>query len=1371
MAKIIAVGNPVNDAERRAIAHLRDHLPNTYTILHNFEITQGSENFEIDLAILGPHCIFVADVKGTHGLIDIYGAKWYPDGRQPHHSPLAKLRQHAKILKALICEAYPEKQELRGIHVHATVVLAAQDARVVDHSGRDVGDVVSLEKCVAYFQSQAHIPSQRSHDIQTLLHLAEKAICGKARPKLAPLCYRDWQVVERLGGNDSYTEYRAKHTYLGKHGGTVRLRVYRVDPYQDEKARKAEWQLISNAFRAVAHMPVHPNILAVRDFFSTEDQETLVLVTEDVLGKALRQHIKKPDLALTSDQKLRILQDVLVGLDHAHTHEVIHRNLTPDAILISADGQARLTVFDYARVGVNRSSTIAQDIIDDVDPTFQAPECYRDPAQASAASDLFSAGLVFYELLTGELAFEGIEQIFDLNAIFPVKPSELRTDLPPGFDNWLQKLCKFNPKDRFPSAAVALQELSSVIASERPLHHDHRGPVQPAQPQNFTDLPRDSILGGRFVIRERLGHPGGFAVAYKVFDTLGDVVRVLKLVTRDRQSVFERLRREYKALLQIPEHPYVVKVIWADRFPDETPYIIFEYVEGLDIGELLASKSLSIEDAITIVQQAAEGLSHLHKHGVYHQDIKPSNLLWTGRGVKIIDFNVAVSSQDESSAGGGTRRYIPPDIDPTLELTTQEKIDRDLYVLGITFYECVTGQYPFDEPTPPRGREPRDPHEISGCEDLSKEFVHLLLESIAPTRPRRFSSAERFLEGIKLLPTPKKAPYPVSSDQLLSLPKSLTPGKPNFNPFVSHLLTLYSQSRHTNAGTRGLDTIGEYTYVSTFLDKELRPAVLRGEFRLVIISGNAGDGKTAFIQQLEKEAQKANAQVQRLANGSTFRLGERTFLSNYDGSQDEGEKINNEVLLGFLHPFQGSNTQAWPADETRLIAINEGRLIDFLTEHKRSFPRLAAIVRNGLRGATPEAGVALVNLNLRSVVADSGERGTAIFDRLIRRMTQERFWEACESCDLKERCYIYHNAHTFMDPIAGPKARERLKTLYAITHLRGRLHITLRDLRSALAFMLVGTRDCDGVHNLYHASGSEALNQILDGFYFNAWMGGTSGSKDRLISLLREIDMGEVSNPELDRSFAFLEPDDQEMGRFTYTERSHYDDDLFKKLFKDLPRAYAAEESLRQLEAHRLYVAMLRRRHYFERRDEGWRHMLPYRSAERFIPLITGSADLTPEVISLVMAINRGEGLADPSRLGNTLALRVRQVERGTIRSYRLFKGEAFSLARPDEVGIHRFIEYLPQTLLLRYTPPIGRYAELQINLDIYEMLTRLNNGYQPSVEDWQGFYLSLVVFKNILASAPFQEVLLTETGHEFYRVSRDEMGTLSLDQIQGREM
>lgn len=594
----------------------------------------------------------------------------------------------------------------------------------------------------------------------------------------------------------------------------------------------------------------------------------------------------------------------------------------------------------------------------------------------------------------------------------------------------------------------------------------------------------------------------------------------------------------------------------------------------------------------------------------------------------------------------------------------------------------------------------------------------------------------------------------------------LQPLKPNFNPFVSHLLTMYSQSPRSNAGTRGLDAVGRETYVKTLLDDKLGPAVLSGEFRLVIVTGNAGDGKTAFIQQLEREA--ASGLTQR-PNGSEFVLDGRRFLTNYDGSQDEQDKSNDEVLLEFLKPFDGQDANRWPTDESRIIAINEGRLVDFLMEHDDCFAHLKRVVEVGLCGAHPSDGVVTVNLNLRAIVANppgAAADAASIFDRQLQRLTHAEFWEACASCDIRDRCYVYHNARTLVDPVAGPKVAERLRSLYAITHLRGRLHITMRDLRSALAFTIAGTGNCDEIHALYARPGTEARKQILEGFYFNSWRGG-EGSADRLLSLLREIDVGEATNPDMDRTLDYLPPSAREMARFTFAYRSDYDAQLLERIYRELPRDSTVSSATRRVGEHREYVAMMRRRQFFERRDEGWKEMLPYRKADEFWRVVTGNSQPGIYLVDLLTAINRGEGLSDPNRLGNTLALRVRVVEHGTVLSYRLFPSERFQLLLPP-TGSNDFVEHIPQALRLVYSSPSGHEAELLVSLDIYEMLARLNDGYRPSLEELQGYYLSLAVFKNVLASAPYQEVLLTRTGHDFYRIRRETAGTLYLEALEG---
>ena len=1374
MAKVVAIGQPVNDSEREAIAYLRDRLPDGFTIIHNFELRQGRNIFEIDIALLGPHCVHLIDVKGTRGLIDVHGSKWYPQKRAPYHSPLAILRSHAKALKSLICDQHPTDRALRSVHVDAAVLMTAPDAHVQDPGGLDAPSVAYLEKCTAFFKSTKRIPTERSTDIRARLRQIQRAIVGRATPRSAPPCYGTWQVEEKLGGTDRYTEYRARHTLLGaKRGGSARLRVYPVDPYRPEVERMAERRRIENAFRAVASLPGHRNILTVREFFPNESEDRFILVTEDVAGRALRQHITKDALALTFDQKIAVVRDILAALNHAHRSEpqVVHRNLTPDAILVGDAGRALLCGFDYARAGKDRFSTIAEEIVDELDPVYQAPECDKDPSQASVASDLYAAGLVFYEVLVGEPAWTSVDDMMDKDAIFPVKPSELKPELPVALDEWLQSLCAFDPEDRPAAAAIALARFNEIVGPDprdaSAVKAPEGFPPVAKRPEvDYATLQRGDVLANRFRIEKTLGQ-GGFAVVYRVFDSFSDTSRVLKLIVKDRRSTFERLKREYSILERLPPHPNVVRVVWADKLSDDTPFMVFEYVPGTGVDDLLDSGSFSPDDAKLLGIETLAGLAHLHENGVFHRDIKPSNLLWTDQGVRIIDFNVAVHSEDDESRPGGTRRYVPPDLQVDEEMTAAEKTDWDLFALGVTLYECVTEKYPWDGLRPIADTAPRNPTNFRS--GLAAQFTQVLLQAIAPRRIDRFASAAAFCDALSAVTAVRVEPPPVPFEPPLETDTGalslLRPTKPNFNPFVSHLLTMYSQSPRSNAGTRGLDAIGRETYIRTLLDETLRSAMLVGEFRLVAVTGNAGDGKTAFIQQMERATEVAST-LETRPNGSTFSWAGRRFITNHDGSQDEDDIANDEVLRAFFAPFEGDDSDGWPREETRIIAINEGRLVDFLTQHESRYGRLRKIVLAGLAGAAPEDGVATVNLNLRSVVAPppEGVGPDSIFDRLMRRLTAEKYWEACAACDLHDRCYVHHNARTLMDPVAGPKVADRLRALYTITHLRGRLHVTMRDLRSALAFTLAGTRDCDQIHALYATTRDDSRREILNGFYFNSWQGGGE-STDRLLALLHQIDVGEATNPNLDRALDYLPPGDRETARFTFAERGNYDTQLLDRRHQELPQDASAAAAKRRMVEHRDYVAMLRRRQFFERRDENWKEMLPYRTYDEFWRLVSGQDSAGLRLEDRLLAINRGEGLTDPRRLGNVLALRVRVVDRGTVRSYRLFPGEHFKLDLPEHSG-NRFVEHIPQALRLVYTPPGGQPAELVVGLDMYEMLSRLNDGYRPSLEEQQGHYLTLAVFKNVLSSAPYQEVLLTRTGHEFYRIDRESSGVLTLEAI-----
>jgi serine/threonine protein kinase len=1348
MAEILGGGPPANEAERRVIAHLRDQAPAHWLVMHNIEIPVRGAAYEIDLAVVTGHALSIIDVKGVRGRIEVAGRKWHPSRRQPYGSPVAKLRGHARVLKGVLERENPA---LARVYVDPLVVLTADDAHLVDASDRDdadIRDVTTLPQLIATLSDVSRVRAGYVRNVTPYGEALVKALLGVVRNPEGPQVFGNWEVVERLGGTEEVSEYRAKNATTGL--DSARLRVYQADAYEPDEARRAAERLaIANAFEVLAQMPPHECVIGRRDFFAAEDESQYVLVLDDVAGQALRFSPADPRRALTSDVKLRVFRDLLRGLAHAHAHRVIHRALSPDCVLVTSTGKALLTGFDYARPEAPRDHTVLPRLTEVLDPAYVAPECQQRAQVMNRASDVYTAGVIAFQLFTGELPFTSTADQFERGSVLPDEPMTA-AGLPDGLVELLRKMCARAPSAR-PTAADALRALSRLGSAESSAGGGTTGrPVSGGRP-DYENLPENFQLTPQYVVQRKLGK-GTFGTVYQVYDNLAGTDQAIKIVMKDRESLVERLRQEYRVLRNL-SHPHVVKVEGAAYLDGgDIPYLIFEYLDGQEVGTLVKDRSLGPADVVKLAVDAAEGLAFLHANGVYHCDIKPSNLMRTDNGCKIIDFNVAVTSESSMSRAGGTSRYAPPDRTAGPP-TAAELADRDVYALGVTVYEVLTGQWPFaSRHGGALGESPIDPTTFTGLTDLSDGLVRTVLRALAPLRGARYTSAAEFLAALKAIggqvhrPQPVLAPRPV-------------PAPGNVNVFVDHLKTLYSQSTSSNAGTRGRDP--HNLYVPTSLDTALIPDVLAGRYRLVVITGNAGDGKTAFLEHLVTRATRLGATPgESRDNGVDIRLRNGRWLrTNHDGSQDEGATANDEVLRSFFSPFADGANEV--GDETRLIAVNEGRLVDFLAAHDTEFAELANAVQAGLTGAAARDGVAVVNLNRRSVVAVADELNGSIFARMLARMTHENFWAACESCELVKTCYAPHNARTLSHPSAGPKIVSRLQELYTLAHLRGRLHITVRDLRSALAFMLTSGRDCAEIHELYRDGSTE---EVLSGFYFNSWAG-TPESRDRLLTLLRETDVAGVPDPALDRRLDYVGPDAGQ-AVMTVDQRGDYDVKLLGTLFERLPRG--ASPSAERSAAHTRYLAAARRRFFFECVDDGRsRRLLPYRSASRFMELLDNPDQVKDHLPDLVAAINRGEGLYDPQQLGEALALRIREVTGGTIRSYRLFPAKTLSLAPSGATG-SPYLEQAPDGLVLRYRAESGHTAELRIQLDLYELLHRLQEGYLPGVAEQQGLYLALTIFKNQLSAAPYQEVVLTTGGRELRRVRREATGRLVMERLVG---
>lgn len=211
----------------------------------------------------------------------------------------------------------------------------------------------------------------------------------------------------------------------------------------------------------------------------------------------------------------------------------------------------------------------------------------------------------------------------------------------------------------------------------------------------------NTILFGQYEIESTIG-AGGMAVVYKArHKTLGKYFAIKKLSDSLTQNsdARERFIREAQTHSKL-DHPNIVK--FHDILKDPTSqnvFIVMEYVEGKTLSQIIGKVTgpMPFERAWPIFKQVLSGIGYAHSLGVVHRDIKPSNIIVTGDGiVKILDFGIArdETGQTLTQSGTviGTLQYASP------EQIKGEKIDQrsDIYSLGMTLYEMLSGRLPLD---------------------------------------------------------------------------------------------------------------------------------------------------------------------------------------------------------------------------------------------------------------------------------------------------------------------------------------------------------------------------------------------------------------------------------------------------------------------------------------------------------------------------------------------------------------------------------------------------------------------------------------------------------------------------------------------------
>jgi eukaryotic-like serine/threonine-protein kinase len=207
-------------------------------------------------------------------------------------------------------------------------------------------------------------------------------------------------------------------------------------------------------------------------------------------------------------------------------------------------------------------------------------------------------------------------------------------------------------------------------------------------------------IAGRYRLEGRLGF-GGMSTVHLAMDLRLERPVAVKLLAEhlaEDPTFVSRFQREAQAAARLV-HPNIVQVF--DSGQDETTgqyFIVMEYIEGSSCAEILRDDGwVEVEQAISIIEQACQGLDYAHRHGVVHRDVKPGNLLRAREGeVKLADFGIAKATEQSSitQVGSvlGTAAYLAP------EQARGEEAgpSADLYALGVVTYQLISGRLPYE---------------------------------------------------------------------------------------------------------------------------------------------------------------------------------------------------------------------------------------------------------------------------------------------------------------------------------------------------------------------------------------------------------------------------------------------------------------------------------------------------------------------------------------------------------------------------------------------------------------------------------------------------------------------------------------------------
>lgn len=795
MARLISAigGEPVNEGERRVVSELLRTLPDGYGVLPNVEVVaRNGQRHEIDCVVTTPHAVYVIEIKAYRQPVIGDDREWLV-GDRAQAAPIRPTSHKARVLKGMLQDGIPL---LKRAWVEPLVVLAYPPASL-QLSGDARRTTLSLDEAAGALSDVSRLPHGPS-DVDQLAARAERVLQSIARQRSGPRVFGQWEVIETLEADDDIAHFRAIDRFA-PHAPPRRLRVCNVSPYRLTAAEiTTQRAKLVRAYTALAHMGPHPNIVGAHQAF--EEGDAVIVVSDELDGVTLGLLLSE-GLDMGDDERLTYLDGLCAALAHAHTSGVIHRRITPEAVILS-HRNALLAGFGSARI-LTEGTIYHDPTTIDVDRRFIAPEVV-DPSlgDVSEGTDLFGIAAIGYSLWSGEPPWAESWRA-------RIDPVERPDGMPEALWAALAPLLAPSPDQR----STSMADLRSVLHRCRTSTPDTAPEVASAQPHRNTPVEYavGDLVDERYLVRSKLGS-GNFSTVYRVQDTVADHDVALKVFHRD--FGLEAAQRELHALLHL-RHPNVVEVIDVGKTTTDPSqwFIKSRLAPGTTLdAHTSPSNLLEPEEAVRVVDQlpdaciafhpdhartaaliaaAAERklddeeqyeLQELRERGLVHGDIKPDNVMYddaTGRAL-LLDFNVALPQSGSSVAVVGTAGYQPPDarFAGTLETCSRSACCYSSYSLASTLMRTGDQQRATSdgfEPSSPTCRQrwtlsarPPAPDERTNA---TRRRERCSRPSVTPSRrrsargsehpmPNRPTSARQVWQTAWLPEVPKNPPLP-----------------------------------------------------------------------------------------------------------------------------------------------------------------------------------------------------------------------------------------------------------------------------------------------------------------------------------------------------------------------------------------------------------------------------------------------------------------------------------------------------------------------------------------------------------------------------------------------------------------------------------